>query len=475
MNQNTCPLLQKLIAFQSEHSISFHVPGHKNGKQWLHTKTNQVFQKFLAFDVTELSGLDDFHHPSECIREAEQLLTDLYGSGESHFLVNGSTVGNLAAVLSSCKAGEMVLIGRNSHKSMIHALKMTGVKPIFISNRYDSAYGIEDTINIDNWIDAIHTYSNVRAIILTSPSYYGQWISLKKLIHEAHRFGIIVICDEAHGAHFILGEPFGTSAITEGADLVIQSAHKTLPAMTMGSYIHIKDNFPYQEKLKFYLGALQSSSPSYPIMASLDYARYHLSKIKQEGFQNILRSVQKVEKILSEHPKLEVIHSAYKKDPLKIWVRAKNGLSGYMLQKSFEEVGIYTELATEAFVLFIHPLGQFLEEGVFKEKLAKLHVPHSWKEKVSYTMEHIQMKPFLWSYDELDKMDRMVIPFQESAGKISAENIVPYPPGIPIIMDGEQITDEKIETLNHLLKINVTIEAKQYFKEGMIQVYEEAK
>lgn len=475
MNQNRCPLLHKLEQFQNKQPISFHVPGHKNGRQWLHHSTSQVFQNFLPFDVTELSGLDDLHDPTTCIADSEALLTNLYRSGESHFLVNGSTVGNLAAILSSCQAGDTVLVSRNSHKSVIHALKMAGAKPIFISNTYHAKYGIPDGINIESWLRAMDKYEYARAIILTSPSYYGQWVSLRKLIERAHQLGMLVICDEAHGAHFILGEPFGTSAIIEGADVVIQSAHKTLPAMTMGSYIHIKMGFPYKEKLDFYLDALQSSSPSYPIMASLDYARYHLAKIKQEGFQNILKSIQKVENILSAHPEIKPIYSAQKKDPLKIWVCAKNGLSGYALQRAFEAVGIYIELATEKFVLLIHPLGEFLDLEVLQEKLSKLHIPNSTEQIASYSFSHTEISPFIFSYAELENMQKLWIPFQESVGKIAAENITPYPPGIPAIMDGEQITAEKIETLNHLMKINVTIESTQHFKEGMIQVYAEAK
>lgn len=292
MDQNKLPLFEALLAHHQKNSSSFHVPGHKNGvlmpeaaKLW--------YRSLLPLDVTELSGLDDLHHPSGVIKEAEQLTADLYRSERCFFLVGGSTAGNLAMILATCEEGDTVLVQRNSHKSILNGLRLAKVQPIFLQPKFDREAQIATCLDEDDVIENIKKFSDAKAIIITNPNYYGFTVSLKNIVTEAHKYDIAVLVDEAHGAHFgHQSSLLPKSALEDGADVVVQSAHKTLPAMTMSSYLHFNSKLVDIEKLAYYLQVLQSSSPSYPLMASLDLARYFLATLTEEQLLNTLKSIK---------------------------------------------------------------------------------------------------------------------------------------------------------------------------------------
>lgn len=264
MDQTSVPLYETLIRHSQRHPVSLHVPGHKNGSLFPKI-AKDLYGSLLTIDVTELTGLDDLHEPSGAIQIAETLLADFYGAKRSFFLINGTTVGNLSMVLSICGPNDEVLVQRNCHKSIMNALKLSGAKPIFIHAEIDESTEVPTFVDAAEIKKLLTKYPLVKGIIITNPNYYGMTFDLKEIIAEAHKRGIPVLVDEAHGAHFNLGASFPQSAIHAGADIVVHSAHKTLPAMTMGSYLHYNSNLVPLDRLTFYLRALQSSSPS-PIM-----------------------------------------------------------------------------------------------------------------------------------------------------------------------------------------------------------------
>ena len=266
MNQSKTPLFDQLMKHHEGNPISFHVPGHKYG-QVFPEKGRNYFSDILKMDATEITGLDDLHSAEGVILEAEKLLADLYRTQRSFFLVNGSTVGNLAMTLSTIKEDEIVLVQRNSHKSIMNGIKLANARPVFISPEYDLDYRVAGGLSYESVKSALIQYPNARAIILTYPNYYGMTVDLKSIIDLAHAHNIPVLVDEAHGVHFIAGDYFPPSAVELGADIVVQSAHKTLPAMTMGAFLHYQSRLVSSSNLQFYLQALQSSSPSYPLMA----------------------------------------------------------------------------------------------------------------------------------------------------------------------------------------------------------------
>jgi len=236
MKQDETPLYSALSKHKNQNPISFHVPGHKNGALFPEIASKD-FDHILKLDVTELTGLDDLHDAEGVIAQAEELTADLYGVLHSSFLINGSTVGNIAMILGTCSKGDRVLVQRNSHKSIINGLQLAEVQPIFISPEYDDLIKVPTGVSFHSVKKGIEEYPDTKAIIVTYPNYYGHAIELRSILELAHERNIPVLVDEAHGAHFIL-EGFPESAVTLGADIVIHSAHKTLPAMTMGSFLH---------------------------------------------------------------------------------------------------------------------------------------------------------------------------------------------------------------------------------------------
>ncbi|AWC31073.1 aminotransferase class I/II-fold pyridoxal phosphate-dependent enzyme [Bacillus cytotoxicus] len=450
MNQNQIPLYEALVRFKQQQPLSLHVPGHKNGLNFPKEAIDS-FKDILSIDVTELTGLDDLHSPSECIDEAQRLLADVYEVQKSYFLVNGSTVGNLAMVLSCCGEEDIVLVQRNCHKSIINALKLAGANPVFLDPWIDEVYHVPVGVHNETIKKAIDQYPNAKALILTHPNYYGMGVNLKESIAYAHQHQIPVLVDEAHGAHFCLGEPFPQSAVAYGADIVVQSAHKTLPAMTMGSYLHINSDLINGEKVFRYLNMLQSSSPSYPIMASLDIARFALANMKEKGYHSIIEFINQFKEALHSIPQIKILQYPLQ-DELKVTVQSRCQLSGYELQSLFEQAGIYAEMADPYNVLFILPLqvNEKYMKGIETMRSLLSHYKITDKRpSIRYTYKG-GISPLPFTYKHLEEYETKRVPIEEAVGMIAAEMVIPYPPGIPLIMYGETIRLEHIREMAHL-------------------------
>ncbi|MBO1004746.1 aminotransferase class I/II-fold pyridoxal phosphate-dependent enzyme [Pseudogracilibacillus auburnensis] len=473
MNQKRMPLYERLLFHQKVNPISFHVPGHKNGLLY----GDEVFSRFLQLDLTELTGLDDLHDPQEEIAEAERLLTEYYGTKKSYFLVNGSTVGNLAMIMAVCNAGDTVLVQRNCHKSILNGLMLANVNPVFISPIMDEKLLTPSGIDAEMMKKALKQYPMTKACIFTYPDYYGQTYELEKMIEAAHEADIPVLIDEAHGPHFVYGEPFPPSALSLGADLVVHSAHKMLPAMTMGSYLHINGERVSEKKVKFYLSVLQSSSPSYPIMASLDFARSYLANINDEDIGYLLQTRVEFINRINEISELFVMESP---DPLKLMIRHP-ALSGYELQSIFEEMAIFPEMADPYQVLFTFPL---LKEGMeypFNDAIKRMEV-YPWSsirsdrqiiEANEYPNNKISQLSF--SYKEMQELDEKWVKMNEAVGQIASKMTIPYPPGIPLLLPGEEITKKHMKQLQSLIEAGARFQGDvEQLKIGKIAVFHQS-
>lgn len=456
MNQNDTPLFNALIKHMDREPTSFHVPGHKYGAVFP-DKASSMYENILKIDATELSGLDDLHDPEGPIYEAQQLAADYYGVEKSFFLVGGSTVGNLAAILSSCREGDVVLVQRNCHKSVMNALRLSGADPIFLHPEVEQLTGLPIGLTRDILDNALKAYPEAKALILTYPNYYGMGFPLKDMIERAHQSNLVVIVDEAHGAHLGIGHPFPESSIQADADIIIQSSHKTLPAMTMGSLLHIHGKRADYEQIGYYLRMLQSSSPSYPIMASLDLARAYVANLTRKDISEIADSIESFRQALTEIPQIEVVRPAASVllDPLKVTIQSRTRLTGYELQSELEKHGIYTELADPYHVLLVLPLSKMEKmEQVIEKIQTALQDFTVTNKKVDINYQHDNQNKLTKLADSFKILNRMNsikrVPLQMAEGMVSAEAVIPYPPGIPVIMDGEWITDSHIRYLQRL-------------------------
>ncbi|RIW29891.1 aminotransferase class I/II-fold pyridoxal phosphate-dependent enzyme [Bacillus salacetis] len=463
-NQSRMPLVEALQNHINKDTISFHVPGHKNGQLSEGQAVN-----LLKYDVTELTGLDDLHAPSEAIMEAQGLLAAHYQTKKSYFLVNGSTVGNLAMILGSSENGDIVFVQRNCHKSILNGLKLANVRPVFLHPEMDARTSTAAGISRETFAEALEKYPGVKTVILTYPTYYGMVYELQSIIETAHVHGVKVLIDEAHGAHFSRGRFFPSSSLTWGADAVVHSAHKTLPAMTMGSFLHIQNDNIDVLKVEHYLGMLQSSSPSYPIMGSLDSARHYLASYSSEDADFFSRERERFITSLRETG-FEVIEAD---DPLKLLVRFQ-GLSGFQLQEQLEERGIYAELADPYQVLFILPLLKKGSPFPFERAAEKLKGISPAKGTGSYASFKKKKKitALNVSYKEIDKRMKKWISIEEAAGETAGEVLIPYPPGIPLFYPGEEITEEAIVELKWWMDHGAKFQGGHLLNEGKICVIE---
>ena len=452
------PIVDALIEFQNKQPISFHVPGHKHG---ILSGLPQEIQSALQYDLTELTGLDDLHYPEESIKDAQLLLAEAYGAKSSFLLVNGSTVGNLAMIYAACREGDVVIVQRNSHKSIFHALELAHVRPVYVSPQWDEESMTAAAVPLKAIEKAIKAYPEAKAVVLTYPNYYGMVShELAAIISLCHENGIAVLVVEAHGAHFQAGAPFPISSLALGADVVVQSAHKTLPAMTMGSFLHVGSDRVNVKKIQKYLRMLQSSSPSYLILASLDDARSYMQNYSLPDMRMFIEKRERFLSSLRMIPQLTVVESD---DPLKIMLRVAHH-SGYQLKEKLDQTGVHVELADFYQVLLILPLLKQWHAYPFAEIRSRLKEAVQLLEgearkdlKLPATTVAQVTVPEL-SFEEIDLTDQEWVAYTEVIGRIAAGMVVPYPPGIPLVVAGEKWTLAKVEELMNHLASNAQIQ-----------------
>jgi arginine/lysine/ornithine decarboxylase len=471
VDQSKTPLLDAIRTHREKEPISFHVPGHKNGL--LIDEENA--SAFYRNDLTELSGLDDLHDPKEAVLEAEGLLSDYYGSERSFLLVNGSTVGNMAAILAACSRGDIVLVQRNCHKSVLNGIKLAKAEPVLVETEWDADGRMPLGVSLEAVRETLKAYPHAKACVLTYPTYYGHTYDIESIMEELHRHDVTCIIDEAHGPHFKLGSPFPRSALDMGGDIVIHSAHKMLPAMTMGSYLHIGSDRVNQQKVQEYLSMLQSSSPSYPIMASLDYARSYIGTLTEdECKRNIEGVLHFVQALKQAHAGLGVIRTH---DPLKLLLRFK-GKSGYELQALLESKGIFTELADPYYVLMILPLVKDRFSFPFEEAVARVaealeHEPvqEEWPGKRYEKLTDKFYSVLSIDYEQMDGKEETWVCMDEAEGQIASQMVTPYPPGIPLLIPGEMISKKIILRLQEYVNNKANIQGYHRLGEGYVRVY----
>ncbi|HET7656857.1 MAG TPA: aminotransferase class I/II-fold pyridoxal phosphate-dependent enzyme [Bacillales bacterium] len=449
MKQMGAPIYEAILQHARKQPLSMHVPGHKNGTVF--PSIGEKFRDVLSLDLTELRGLDDLHAPNGVIEKAEQLLSEYYQSEQSWLLVGGSTVGNLAMICAACHPGDRVLVQRNSHRSVLNGIRLAGAHPVFLGPEVDEKSGLATAPSEETVALALKKYPDAKALLLTNPNYYGQTVHLQPLVSVAHTYGIPVLVDEAHGAHFALGPPFPADALQCGADAVVQSAHKTLPAMTMGAFLHVQGKRIHGEEIAHWLRLFQSSSPSYPIMASLDLARYFISQLTQADIEAIIRDGDRIRASLQSIKGLSIVEQSDSNayaciDPLKVTLQLDGTLNGFEWARALENEGVYPELADPHHVLLILPLARFEGSKLIKAVEKSIHVIKPAEQ--SFELNFLGF-PRLSCPERFNNRETTKVPLDQAAGAVSAQEVTPYPPGVPLILQGERITEAEIKALRH--------------------------
>ena len=465
---NKTPLLDEVLKYKKEENLIFSMPGNKCGKVFLKDNIGKEFVDTMGYlDITEVDPLDNLHAPEGIILEAQQLLAKTYGVKKAYFMVNGSTGGNLCSIFAAFNEGDEVLVERNCHKSIYNGLILRKLKVKYIEPLIDEKLGIFLPPDKKNIYDAIEQCENLKGIILTYPSYFGITYDIEEVLLDLKKRGLKIVVDSAHGAHFIANNKL-PKAIYGIPDYVVLSAHKTLPALTQGSYLlsNTDDN-----DVEFYLNTFMTTSPSYLIMSSLDYARYYLDEYGYDEYERLINKAEKYRSIINSLNKVHIISKEdlaedYDIDKSRYIVTVSKEYSGHKLLEYLREQGIQCEMSFASGVLLL--LSPINDDDDFKKLLKSfenLQLKDIRQDNYSKYYSFIPKK-VLEPY-EVFKKECKYIKINEADKNIACEAIIPYPPGIPLLCPGEVITKEAIDIIDDYISNNrsvIGIKNKEYIK-----------
>jgi arginine decarboxylase len=444
------PLYEALDEYARAGIIHFDVPGHKKRPQ---IGLAEYFgDRVLQLDANSTKGLDMLSNPNGIIWEAEELLADAYYADYAFMLVNGSTFGIQAMIMAACGPKDKILMPRNVHKSAINGVILSGANPVFIEPEIDMDYGIANGITYEQVRKAIRDNPDTKALLIINPTYFGVVSDLRSIIKLCHRHQIIVLVDEAHGAHFPFHPEFPDNASAVGADLATTSLHKTGGSLTQSSVLLLNERLLTYSHIRTVVNLMQTTSASYLLMASLDLARRDLVLHGKERYDMIFKAVEHAKAELLATPGLQVLtredingQGIYEYDETKIVIRVSDlGLTGFQVYDMLrEEYNIQTELAETFVILAVVGIGD--DETTLKRLVdaMKAIAARFYGHLPPFTLNQTGFfeKPMaVVSPREAFYSPKRLVPLDKAVGEISAESIMIYPPGIPLAIPGEKLT-----------------------------------
>ncbi|MBE9129207.1 MULTISPECIES: aminotransferase class I/II-fold pyridoxal phosphate-dependent enzyme [unclassified Coleofasciculus] len=473
LDQTITPLLAALQACAQLPHAPFYAPGHKQGRGISQRLVDLVGVSVFQADLPELPELDNLFAPAGVITEAQQLAAAAFGAEQTRFLINGSTCGVMAAILATCGTGDKIILPRNSHQSAIAGLVLSGAVPIFINPECDSSGDLAHTITPAAVAVALQQHPETKAVMLLYPTYHGVCNDIRAIAQQVHQHSIPLLVDEAHGAHFAFHPDLPPSALSAGADLTIQSTHKVLGAMTQASMLHVQGNRIDTQRLSKALQLVQSTSPNYLLLASLDAARQQMALYGEQLLTRTLQLADKARTQISQIPGLSVLEPAntpsfFTLDRTRLTVRVSQvGLSGFEADEIFhQQLGVTAELPTLQHLTFIISLGNTAADiqqlvQAFDVIAQKDNRPNSLDHNRKTQLPTIHPSSFTvhpsLSPREAFFAPTETLPINHSVGQVSAELICPYPPGIPALMPGERIDSATLDYLQQVLSLGGNI------------------
>lgn len=454
-------LEEALISYSKSDIYPFHMPGHKK-KEWL--------------DITEIDGFDNLHHAQGILKEAQMRAAELYGSRRCFYLVNGSTCGLLAAICAATKKRDKVIVARNSHKAVYHALYLHELSAEYVYPAI-TQNDLQGQITAEQIENALQCQKGAKAVIVTSPTYEGIISDIKGISDICHVYGVPLIVDAAHGAHLGFGSGFCENPVRQGADAVIMSVHKTLPCLTQTALLHLCSERIAEEKIEKYLGIFETSSPSYLFMAGIEHC---IRMIKEQG-DILFSKYRKMLNIFYENTRdLKYLHvmahsdfskkEAYDWDNSKIIIfTEKSGmLTGAALyERLLRKYHLQMEMASGNYVLAMTSIMD--DETGFLRLSEALHEIDWELEKQSVTeyscgitnkftdriYKKNERRMEIYEAEEFPSVKTLL---EDAVGKISADTVCLYPPGIPILVPGEKICLDFVKDMKECLQMGLKVE-----------------
>jgi ornithine decarboxylase len=474
LDQQKTPIFSALKDEYTGRNITpFHVPGHKKGQG-----VDKEFHEFMgngifSIDVTIFKMVDGLHQPKSCIKESQELVADAYGVKKSFFAVNGTSGAIQAMIMTVVKSGEKILVPRNVHKSVSAGIILSGAIPVYLNPEIDETLGIAHGVKPQTIETMLKQHSDIKAVLLINPTYYGVTTDLKKIVDLVHSYDIPIIVDEAHGPHLHFNDELPLSAVDAGADMCAQSTHKIIGALTQMSLLHVNSERIDTNRVQQILSLLHTTSPSYPLMASLDCARRQIATEGKElldetiSLSNHLRSeINRIPGMYSFGKEILGPEGVFDFDVTKVTISAKNmGITGFELETLLvDDYNIQMELSDFYNVLAIITIGDTEKSiNILLEALKDISVRFfGQNKKIDRELLSTPAIPELLLIPrEAFYSEKNTVLFEESEGKISGEMIMAYPPGIPIIVPGERITRETIEYIKGLKEAKLHIQGME--------------
>ncbi len=468
-------LLDRLMDYGDSNFYPFHMPGHKRQKNISLLKD---FPNPYQIDITEIEGFDNLHYPTGILKESMVQAAEIYGADKSYYLINGSSCGVLSAVCATANLGGKIIMSRNCHKSAYYGALLKQLETVYVFPQIIDFLGINGGILANDVEKLLEENPNTQAVLVVSPTYEGIVSDIESIAQAVHRRNIPLIVDEAHGSHFAFSEIFPKSALDCGADIVIQSLHKTLPSFTQTAILHVKRKYVDEEKLERYLQIFQSSSPSYVMMAGIEKCIDEMNNFGHEYLKKFFYRLDHLREHLKGLENLWLLDTSivgkwgvYDIDLSKIVVFGRSTLlSGVELSEILRKK-YFLEMEMCG-INYIIAITTFLdtEEGLHRLETAlikidkKLTKQRKAEVKEKNCLENISdsftnYKPII-KKKLADAMDTSYIqlPINDCTGRVSSEFIYIYPPGIPIVTPGEQMTKEIIEQILLYKKRKFSIE-----------------
>lgn len=486
MSQKETPLFNGLLSHAKRDPIQFHIPGHKKGKGMDPDFRDFIGENALSIDLINIGPLDDLHRPSGIIKEAQDLAAEAFGADHTFFSVQGTSGAIMTMVMAVCGPGEKIIVPRNVHKSVMSAIIFAGATPIFIHPVVDKELGISHGITTDAVEKALEQHPDAKGVLVINPTYFGIACDLKEIVDLAHSYDIPVLVDEAHGVHIHFHDELPLSAMQAGADLAATSVHKLGGSMTQSSILNLKGKRVSAKRVQSILSMLTTTSTSYLLLASLDVARKRLATEGRAIIEETIELAQYMRKELNEIEHIYCVgkeilgtNATFNYDPTKLIISVKDlGISGFDVEVWLREhFHIEVELSDLYNILCIITPGDAKSDAdklihALKE-LSKERHGKAAKVNPQVLLPNIPLLAL--SPRDAFYADSELVPFDESEGRIIAEFIMVYPPGIPIFTPGEIITKENLNYIKTNMEAGLPVQGPEDYDFKYIRVIKEHK
>jgi arginine decarboxylase len=472
MDHSSTPLFTALKHHAQRNPIQFHIPGHKKGHGMNDEFKSFIGENALSIDLINIAPLDDLHHPTGVIQQAQELAADAFGADYTFFSVQGTSGAIMTMIMSVCEPGDKIIVPRNVHKSVMTAIIFAGAKPVFISPVMDENLGIAHSITTRSVKRALELHPDASAVLVINPTYFGVCTHLKEIVELVHSHDIPVLVDEAHGVHIHFHEDLPLSAMQAGADMAATSVHKLGGSLTQSSVLNMKGPRVNPKRVQSIISMLTTTSTSYLLLASLDTARKNLALHGREMAARAMelahyarKRINRIEGLYCFGEDILGTEATFSYDPTKLTIHIRKlGLTGFDVENWLrKEYNIEVELSDMYNILCLITPGDSQETvDILIEALQRLAEENYNVREAEDVIVKIPEIPHL-SLSPRDAFyaDSEIIPFKEAAGRIIAEFVMVYPPGIPILLPGEVISQENIDYIVDHIKVGLPVQGPE--------------